>query len=69
VHQSAQSQGFLLVVAIEAFTIGPMSADQHYQIGIRRVATSFRMRTDFINQSENFEKSQKLEGRSEKFKN
>jgi hypothetical protein len=44
-----------------------MSADQHKQIGIWHGATSFNMRTVFING--NFGKSKKLKGRSEKFKN
>jgi hypothetical protein len=46
-----------------------MSADQHKQIGIRRGATPFNMRTAFIKQNGNFEKSHELKGRSEKFKN
>jgi hypothetical protein len=52
-----------------AFTIGPMSADQHKQIEIRRGATSFNMRTVFIKQNGDCEKSQELMNRSEKFKN
>jgi hypothetical protein len=52
----------------KAFTIGPMSADQHKQIGIRRGATSFNMSTVYIKQNVNIEKSQELKGRSEKFK-
>jgi hypothetical protein len=52
-----------------AFAIGQMSADQHKQIGILRGATSFNTRSGFIKQNGNFEKSQKLKGRSEKFKN
>jgi hypothetical protein len=48
----------------EAFTIGPMSADQHKQIG----ATPFNMSTVYIKQNVIFEKSQELKGRSEKFK-
>jgi hypothetical protein len=50
----------------KAVTIGPMSADQHKQIGIRRGATSFNMSTVHIKQNVNIEKSQKLKGRSEK---
>jgi hypothetical protein len=53
----------------KAFTIGPMSADQHKQIGIWRGATPFNMSTGYITQNVNFEKSQELTGRSEKFKN
>jgi hypothetical protein len=48
-----------------SFTIGLMSADQHRQIGFRRGATSFKMRTSFIRQ--NGKTSQKLQGRPEKF--
>jgi hypothetical protein len=47
---------------------GPMPADQHKQIGIRRVATPFNMSTVYIKQNVNFKKSQELKGRSEKFK-
>jgi hypothetical protein len=32
----------------KAFTIGPMSADQHKQIGIRRGATPFNISTGYI---------------------
>jgi hypothetical protein len=32
----------------KAFTIGPMSADQHKQIGIRRGATPYNMSTVFL---------------------
>jgi hypothetical protein len=59
--------GFLLVEG-KAFTIGPMSADQHKQIGIQRGATPFNMSTVYIKQNVNIEKSQELKGRSEKFK-
>jgi hypothetical protein len=52
----------------KAFTIGPMSADQHKQIGIRRGATPFNMSTVYIKQNVNFEKSQDLKGQSEKCK-
>jgi hypothetical protein len=49
VRQSSHTEKFLLVVAMEGLTIGPiMSADQNKQIGIRRGATSFNMRTVFI---------------------
>jgi hypothetical protein len=51
-----------------AYTIGPMSADQHKQIGIRRGARSFQLRGGFIKQNENFENSQEIKGRSENFK-
>jgi hypothetical protein len=51
-RQSFHYGGFLL-----AATFGSMSADQHMQIGILRVATSFIMKTSFIKHSENFEKS------------
>jgi hypothetical protein len=63
------TEPFLLVVVWTAFTIGPMSADQHEQIEIRRGATSFNMRTIFIKQNGRFEKSQGLKGQSEKYKN
>jgi hypothetical protein len=46
-----------------------MSADHHKQIGIRGEARSFQQRGVSIKQNENFEKSQELKGRSEKFKN
>jgi hypothetical protein len=46
-----------------------MSADQHKQIGIRRGARVHQLRGGFVKQSEIFEKSQKLNSRSEKFKN
>jgi hypothetical protein len=46
-----------------------MSADQHKQIGIRVGARPFQMRSGSIKQNENFEKSQELKDRSEKFKN
>jgi hypothetical protein len=46
-----------------------MSADQHKQISIRRGARSSQLRGGFMKQNENFEKSQELKGRSEKFKN
>jgi hypothetical protein len=55
-----------------AYTIGPMSADQHKQIGIRGGARPFQLRGSCINenlQNENFEKSQDLKDRSEKCKN
>jgi hypothetical protein len=51
-----------------ADTIGPMSADQHKQIGIRGGARSFQLRGGSIKQNERFEKSQELESRSENFK-
>jgi hypothetical protein len=40
-----------------------------YQIGILKGAKCVQLRTSFIKQNRNFEKSQKLKGRSEKFKN
>jgi hypothetical protein len=46
-----------------------MLADQHKQIGIRRGATSFSIRTGFIMQNGNFKKSKELKGQSKKFKN
>jgi hypothetical protein len=52
-----------------AYTIGLMSVDQHIQIGIQQVSRSFQLRGGFIKQNENFEISQKLNGRSEKFNN
>jgi hypothetical protein len=50
-----------------AYTIGPMSADQHKQIGIRGGARSIQLRGGSIKQHESFEKSQELKDRSEKF--
>jgi hypothetical protein len=47
----------------KAFTIGPMSADQHKQIGIWRGATPFNMSTVYIKQNVNFEKSRELKRR------
>jgi hypothetical protein len=49
-----------LIAALKAFTIGPMSADQHKQIGIRQGTTPFSMSTVYIKQNVNFEKSQEL---------
>jgi hypothetical protein len=46
-----------------------MPADQYKQIGIRGGARSFQQRGGFMKQNVNFEKSQELKGRSEKFKN
>jgi hypothetical protein len=46
-----------------------MSADQYKQITIRGGARSHQLRGGFIKQNGNFEKSQALKGRSEKFKN
>jgi hypothetical protein len=40
-----------------------------FQIGIRRGAMSFQLRGGFIEENENLEKSQKLKGQSNKFKN
>jgi hypothetical protein len=45
-----------LMLLWKAFTIGPMSADQHEQIGIRLGATPFNMSTVDIKQNVNFEK-------------
>jgi hypothetical protein len=45
--------GFYWLLLLTAYTIGPISAEQHKQIGIR---------------NENFENSQELKGRSENFK-
>jgi hypothetical protein len=42
----------------KAFTIGPMSADQHKQIRIRRGATPFNMSTVHIKQNVIIKKSQ-----------
>jgi hypothetical protein len=56
------------LLLFKAFTKGPMSADQHKQIGIRRGATPFNMSTVCIKENVNFEKWQELEGRSENFK-
>jgi hypothetical protein len=53
-----------LLLLWKAFTIGPMSDDQHKQIGIWRGATPFNMSTVYIKQNVNFEKSQELKGRS-----
>jgi hypothetical protein len=52
-----------------AHTSDPMSADQHKQIGIRRGARSHQLRGGFLKQKEIIEKSQKLKGQLEKFKN
>jgi hypothetical protein len=57
----------LICLLWRAFTIRPMTTDQHKQIGIRRGALSLNMWTVFMKQNGNFEKSQDL--RSEKFKN
>jgi hypothetical protein len=67
-RQSSHTGGFLLVAALEGlyYTVGPMSDDQHKQIGIRRGATPFNMSTVFIKENVNFEKWQELKGRSEK---
>jgi hypothetical protein len=46
----------------KAFTIGPISADQHKQIGIRRGATPFNMSTVYIKQNVNIEKSRGVKG-------
>jgi hypothetical protein len=51
-----------------AYTIGPMSANQHNQIGIRGGARSFQLRRGSIKQNESFEKSQESKGRSENVK-
>jgi hypothetical protein len=40
-----------------------------FQIGILQGAKSVQLRPSFIKQNGNFEKSQDLKGRSEKFKN
>jgi hypothetical protein len=48
----------------KAFTMGPVSADQHKQIRIWRGATPFNMSTVYIKQNINFEKSQELKGQS-----
>jgi hypothetical protein len=50
-----------------AYTIGPMSADQHKQIGIQGGARSFQLRGGSIKQNESFEKSQELKDPSEQF--
>jgi hypothetical protein len=52
-----------------AYNIGPISADQHKQIGIQGGARSFQLRGGFMKQNGNFEKSQELKGRPEKFNN
>jgi hypothetical protein len=62
-RQSSHTGGFLLVAALEAFTIGPMSADQYKQIRIRRGATTFNMSTVYMKQNVKFEKLQELKGR------
>jgi hypothetical protein len=46
--------------------IGPMSADQHKQIGIWGGARSFQLRGGSIEQNENVEKYQEINDRSEK---
>jgi hypothetical protein len=50
----------------KVFAIGTLSAGQCKQIGIRRGATSFNMRTVFVKPNGNFEKSQGLKGQTEK---
>jgi hypothetical protein len=57
------------MVSIDCCSIGPMSADQHKQIFIWGGARSFQLRGVSIKQNENFEKSQELKDRSEKFRN
>jgi hypothetical protein len=52
--------GKLPVFARTAYTNGPISADQHKQIGIRGGARSFQLRGGFMKQNGNFEKSEKL---------
>jgi hypothetical protein len=47
---------------MDGLTIGPLSADQCKQIGIRQGVTSFNMRVVFMNKNGNFEKSQELKG-------
>jgi hypothetical protein len=59
--------GFYWLLLWTAYTIGPMSADLHTQIGIRGGARSFQLRGDSIKPNEIFEKSQELKDRSEKF--
>jgi hypothetical protein len=48
-----------------AFPIGPMSADQHKQIGIRRRRSNVIQYENrfLLSKNENFEKSQELKGR------
>jgi hypothetical protein len=46
----------------KAFAIGPMPADQHKQIGIRRGATPFNMSIVYIKRNVNFQISQELKG-------
>jgi hypothetical protein len=58
VRQTSYTEEFLL-----------MSADLRKQIGIWRGTTLFNMKTVYIKQNGNFEKSQELKGRSQKFKN
>jgi hypothetical protein len=48
-RQSSHTEWFLL-----AYTIGPMSADQHKQIGIRGGARFFQLRGASIKQNEKF---------------
>jgi hypothetical protein len=61
--------GFYRLLLWTAYTIGPISADQQIQIGIRGGARSFQLRGYSIKQNENFEKSQECKDRSEKLKN
>jgi hypothetical protein len=49
-------EDFYWLVVRTAYTIGPISADQHKQIGIRRGASSFPLRGGFIKQNLNLKK-------------
>jgi hypothetical protein len=51
----------------EAFILGHGPIKQHKQIGIRRGATSFNMRTGFIKWNKNFNNWQELKGLSRIF--
>jgi hypothetical protein len=61
-RQSFHTGRFPLADAMDSYTIGPMSADKHKQIGFWRGARSF------IKQNANFEKSKKLKADQTNFK-
>jgi hypothetical protein len=50
-RQSSHTGWFLLAAALEAYTIGPMSADQHKQIGIGLGAHYFQLSGVFMKQN------------------
>jgi hypothetical protein len=56
------------VPIVAHWRIVPTSNEQHEQFDILRGPKSFNIRSGFIKQNENFEKSQEFKGQSEKFK-